>query len=61
MCIRFVLLACGVALDVLVHELCEIQPPEFGGDKLVGFKIPGMTDGLMVMIMGKDRVMERVL
>ena len=40
-CVQFVLLACGTALNVLAYELYKTWPPELGGDELASFEVPG--------------------
>ena len=56
--VRFVLLACGTAFNIFPYELCETQPPELRGNKLVSFEITWMTSSLMVMTMGEDGTTE---
>ena len=41
--------------------LCETWPPEFGGDELAGFEVPGVASGLMIVAVGKDGATEGVL
>ena len=60
MCVRLVLLAHSTAFDVFSYELYKIWPPEFDGDKLMGFEITWVTSSLMVVATGKDRAAERV-
>ena len=61
MCVRFILLACGTAVDVFPHKLGKAWPLEFSSNELVSFKVTRMPGGLMVMAMDKDRAMEGVL
>ena len=60
-CVGFVLLARGTALNVLSHKLCETWPPEFGSHKLTCFEITGVSGGLVIMAVGEDGVAEGVL
>ena len=41
-----------------MYELCKTRPPKLRGDKLVSLEVTWVTDGLMVMAMGKDGVAE---
>ena len=59
--VRFILLACGAALDVLAHELCETWPPEFGGNELASFQVAGVSGSLVVVATSKDGAAEGVL
>ena len=61
MCVGFVLLAHGTALNIFLHEPCKAQPLELGGDKLTDLEITRVTGSLMVMAANKDRVAEGVL
>ena len=61
MCVRLVLLACGIALNILLYKLHEIWPPELRYDKLMSLKIHGMASSLMVMAVSEDRAPQRVL
>ena len=61
MCVCFVLLARGIALNVLAHKLCKTGPPKLRDNKLAGLKIARVSSGLVVMAAGKDRAMEGVL
>ena len=49
MCVDFVLLAEGTALDVATDEGGETGPPEFGGDQLSSFQEAGMSGRFMIM------------
>ena len=60
-CVRLVLLACGTALNVLAYELRKTQPPELSSDELAGFEVARVTSSLVVMTVGKDGAMERVV
>ena len=53
-CVGLVLLAYSTAYDVLSHEMCETQPPEFRGNKLIGLEVARMTSGFVVVTPGKD-------
>ena len=53
-------MACGTAFYVLAHKLCEAQPPELSGNKLVGFEITRVSSSLMVMAADKDGTAEGV-
>ena len=61
MCVQLISLAHGTALDVFSHKLHNAQPPELGGNKLVGFNVPGMASGLIVMAMGEDGMVKGVI
>ena len=61
MSVRFVLLARDTAFNVFAHKLHKAWPPEFSGNELTGLEIPGMAGSLVVMAVGKDRVMEGAL
>ena len=41
MCVNLVLLAKGIAFDIATDERSKAGPPEFGGDKLLGFQEAG--------------------
>ena len=58
--VGLVLLACGIALDILPHKLGKTGPSEFSGNELTGLEISRVTSGLMVVATGKDRVVEGV-
>ena len=60
-CVSLVLLAHGIAFDIFPHKLCKTWPLEFRGDKLAGFEISRMGDSLVVIVMSKDGVVERVI
>ena len=59
--VNFILLAGGTALNVLVDEGSESQPPELSGDQLTGFKETGMAGGLMVMALFEDGTAKRII
>ena len=61
MSIGFVLLAFSTALDIAADKGCKAGPPEFGGDKLVGFKEAGVAGGFMIMASLKDGTMKGVI
>ena len=61
MCVQLVLLACGIAFNVLLYILCEVWPPEFQGNKLASFEIPGVANDLMIMATSEDGTTERVV
>ena len=56
-----VLLAHGTALDILLHELHETQPPEFRGDELASLEITWVTGSFVVVTAGEDGAVEGVL
>jgi hypothetical protein len=47
--IDFILLASRATFNILPDELDKAWPPEFGGNKLMGLKVAGMTCGEMIM------------
>ena len=49
MCVDFVLLAEGTALDIAADEGGKARPPEFGGDQLSRFQEAGVSGGLMIV------------
>ena len=61
MCVWLILFAYGIAFNIFLHILCKAWLSEFGGNKLTGFEINGVTGSLMVMATDEDRVVEGVL
>ena len=59
--IHLVLLAQGTTVDVFPYELCEAWLPEFSSNELTGLKITGVSGSLVVMAVGEDGVIERIL
>ena len=59
--VGFVLLAHGAAFNVFAHKVGKTWPPELSGNELASLEITRVSGSLMVMTLGKDRVMEGVL
>ena len=61
MCVDFILLTGGTALNVSADEGGESRPPEFCGDQLTSFTETGMASGFMVMASVEDGTVEGVI
>ena len=48
-CVYFILLAEGTALDIAADEGSESGPPEFGGDQLMSFQEAGVAGRFVIM------------
>ena len=59
--VGFVLLAGCAALDITADKGGEAWPPEFGSDKLAGFKKARVAGGFVIMTAGKDGAAEGVI
>ena len=59
--VRLVLLACGTALNIFAHKMCETRPPKFGGDKLASLEIARVTCSLVVVTVGEDGAVKGLL
>ena len=59
-CVSFVLLAYGTALNIFRHILYKTWPPELRGNKLVSLKVSGVSSSLMIMTVGEDGAPEGV-
>ena len=59
--VGLILLAHGVVFHVFLHKLCETQLPEVGSDKLASFEVTRVTSSLVIMAVGEDGVVERIL
>jgi len=61
MCVRFVLLASGAAFDIFADIGSEARPPKFGGDKLSGFEVSGVSSGFVIVTSFKDGMADGVV
>ena len=61
MSIGFVLLAGGAAFYVFSDIGCEARPPEFSGDQLAGFKVPGVSRSFVVVTACEDGMTDGVI
>jgi len=61
MCVRFVLLASGAAFDIFADIGSEARPPKFGGDKLSGFEVSGMSGSFMIVASCKNGMADGVI
>ena len=61
MCVNFVLLTKGAALNVAADKGGESGPPEFGGDQLACFQEAGMTGRLVIVAALKNGVAKGIV
>jgi len=61
MSVRFVLLAGSTSFNVFSDIRGETGPPEFGGDKLSGFKVSGVSGCFVVMTPSEDGMTNGVI
>ena len=61
MSVRLIFLTHSAALNIFLHILHETWPSEVGGNKLTGFKVSWVAGGLVIMVTGKDGVIEDVI
>jgi hypothetical protein len=57
--VHLALLAKGTTFHIFTNEVCKAWPPIFGGDELVGLKIPRVTSRGVVMGTSDDVTTKR--
>ena len=58
MCVCLILLAGCTVFNVFVDVGGGARPPEFSSNKLVGFRVAGMSSSPMIMAMLEDGVVK---